>query len=479
MKRRVAEYSVIEPLLISKIKKKFIALVFSVPFAILILQRIFSPYTYDVEQNYQYSFKNTGASLTDIYFKDGKIHLPKQNKRNQTLFLKINIKTTFFGNFFQPYINAHSGDLSVTQYFEYSAKGVRYINISSLISSQKEIDILFDEKYVSIDDQSAKLVTFNNYDINDKKILILAPHPDDAEIAAYGLYSDHTKSYIITVTAGDAGEYKYDEIYDNEADHYLKKGQLRTWNSITVPLLGGIPPEQSINLGFFDSTLKRMFQDKSKIIPAIFTKISNISTYRKINVSSLSNGLSGVSNWESLVNNLRYLLAEIHPSIIIAPYPALDSHPDHKFSSLALFEAIKKSNFRDGYLYLYSNHLSLNEYFPYGKEGGAISLPPNFDRTLYFDSIYSYALDSCKQKDKIFALDAMNDLRLDTEWRFVTGNIKNFIKISVRKILNRENDYYRRSVRSNELFFVVNIDNIYNENILYKIIGDISCEYKY
>ena len=179
---------------------------------------------------------------------------------------------------------------------------------------------------------------------------------DDAEIAAFGLYSDNKETYIITVTAGDAGDYQYNEIYKDKVQHYLKKGELRTWNSITVPMLAGIPPEQSINLGFFDGTLERMFSNKSQPVNGLYTNTLDINTYRKMNVSSLSAGLSGESSWNSLVENLTYLLEEIKPDIIVAPYPALDSHPDHKFSSIALFEAIKISNKIDGHLYLYSNH---------------------------------------------------------------------------------------------------------------------------
>lgn len=439
----------------------------------LILRHLFSPYTYNAEQSYQYNFGDTDAIIMNISFRDSKVRLPKQDMRHQSVFLKMNIETTFLGRYIQPSLNIQRGDVSVTQYFEHGAKGVRYINISSLVSSKEEMEIHFDGQYVSINDQKVQLIAFQNQEIKDEKIFVLAPHPDDAEIAAYGLYSNAAKSYIITVTAGDSGEYKYDEIYGNQEEHYLKKGQVRTWNSITVPLLGGVPPEQAINLGFFDSTLKRMFIDKSKVVPSVFTKSSDINIYRKMNVSSLSDGLSGVSSWESLIENLVYLLAKINPSVIIAPYPALDSHPDHKFSSLALFEAIRRSNFRTGYLYLYSNHLSLNEYFPYGKQGGVVSLPPNFESEIYFNGVYSCLLDESKQKDKIFALEAMNDLRLDTEWRSVVGNVKNLFEVSVRKFLNRENDYYRRSVRSNELFFTLKIESIFDDNVLFNIVGDI------
>ena len=436
---------------------------------IIIIHKRSSIYSYDVSKDYSYTFKNTNATITDLSLIDGKIRLPQLDE-NHSAFLRLNVNTTIPGKIFQPSIDINTGKSSITQYFEYGAKGVRFINLSSLIN-KNQTNIRLVGKFVSIDDQTVQLATFNNRNIKNQKILVLAPHPDDAEAAAFGLYSDNKKSYIITVTAGEAGGYKYDEIYANIVQHYLKKGELRTYNSIVVPLLGGILPEQAINLGFFDSTLKKMFDDKSKSVSGIYTNISDINTFRKLNISTLGDGLSGESTWNSLVENLCYLLAEIKPDILVAPYPALDKHPDHKYSTLALFEAIKKSNIQDGYLYLYSNHFVLNEYYPYGKEGGAKSLPPNFEDKIYFDSIYSHPLSSDKQKDKIFALEAMNDLRPDTEWRFFSGNLKNLYRVSVQKILGREKNFFRNSIRSNELFFIVKISNIYDETITNRLLG--------
>ena len=190
-----------------------------------------------------------------------------------------------------------------------------------------------------------------------------------------------------------------------------------------------------------------------------------------MNVSSLSSGLSGKSDWNSLVVNIEYLLKIIEPDIIVAPYPALDRHSDHKLSSIALFDAIKKSGVRKGHLYLYTNHFTLNEYYPYGKIGGVVSLPPNFGKAVYFDGIYSHTLSIDKQKDKILALEAMNDLRLDTEWRSSKGAVKNALHNIKRDIMGQDNSYYRRAIRSNELFFVIKVSNLYNQIILNRIIG--------
>ncbi len=438
--------------------------------SIYVIKNRISIYPYEVSDNYDYDFHQSNTDITDLDLKNGKVSLAEHDNINQTAFLKINIDTTFMGKYFQPGIEIIAEKRSLIHHFEHGAKGVRYLNISPLLSKD-EAEIRLEGKYVSIADQTVQLLLFKNQDIKKSRILVLAPHPDDAEIAAYGLYSSHKESYIITVTAGDAGANKYDEIYQNKVKQYLKKGELRTWNSITVPLLGGIPLEQSINLGFFDATLESMYKDQSSAVSGLYTHISDIATYRKQNVSSISIGLYGKSDWNSLVGNLEYLLKEIKPDIIVTPYPALDWHKDHKLSSIALFEAIKKSGIKKGKLYLYTNHFVLNEYYPYGNMGEMVSLPPDFKKAIYFDGIYSHPLSIDHQKDKIFALEAMNDLRPDTEWRFPAGAIKMAAFNIKRDIMGEEESYYRRAIRSNELFFVIEIGNIYNKEKLNRIIG--------
>lgn len=427
-------------------------------------------YAYDTTKSYIYDFNRSNANISDLDLKNGKIILTKSDNVNRSVFLKVNVETSFLDKYFQPSIELTNGVSSVIQYFERGAKGIRYINISSLMAKGK-VEIALKGQYISFNKDTIQSISFNSQDIKKLKILVLAPHPDDAEIAAYGLYSDNNQSYVVTVTAGDAGKFKYNEIYQNKVQHYLKKGELRTWDSITVPLLGGVSAEHILNLGFFDRSLIRMFKDQSKEVGGYYTDTLDINTYRKQNISRLATGLTGNSNWNSLVENLSYLLEKIKPDIIVTPYPALDTHPDHKLTTVALFDAIKASGIRDGNLYLYSNHFLFNEYYPYGKAGGTISLPPNFDDKIYFDSIYSHPLSSDKQKDKLFALEAMHDLRLDTEWRFSKAAIELAKKQIRRDIKGWENSYFKRSVRSNELFFVVKINNIYNKNILESIKG--------
>jgi len=427
-------------------------------------------YSYDTTKSYMYDFNQSSANISDLDFRNGKITLAKSDNASRSVFLKVNVETSFLGKYLQPSIELTNGESSVIQYFERGAKGIRYINISSLTAKGK-VEITLKGQYISINEHIVQSISFQNQDIKKLKILVLSSHPDDAEIAAYGLYSDNNRSYVVTITSGDAGKLKYYKLYRNKVQGYLEKGKLRTFDSITVPLLGGISPEHMLNLGFFDRSLDRMFKDKTKVVGGYYTGISDINTYRKQNISKLANGLRGNSSWNSLVDNLVYLLKKIKPDIIVTPYPALDTHPDHKFTTIAAIEALKKSGIRNGSLYLYSNHFLYNEYYPYGKSGGTMSLPPHFKDKIYFDSIYSHPLSDNKQKDKLLALDAMHDLRLNTQWRFPKYDIKLARKEIKNNVMGTNKSYFKRAVRSNEFFFVIKIKNIYNNNILERLKG--------
>ncbi len=442
----------------------------SIAVIVYVTAKTSSMYPYDVSRSYEYDFSESAAHLVELDLRNGRVSINGSNATGQSAFLGVSVATGFLGKYLQPSLEIKSDDLTVTQYFEHRAKGVRYLNISQFLCD-REVEIRLEGKHVFIDDQIVQMVVFENQYAERPKVLVLAPHPDDAEIAAYGLYSDNSESYVVTVTAGEAGNYQYYELFENRSQHDLKYGQLRTWDSITVPLLGGVPPERSVNLGFFDGTLSAMFAEKSRAVGGLDSGISDIGTFRKLNVSSLCSGLSGDASWNSLVANLGHLLATIKPDIIVTPHPAVDRHPDHKLASIALFEALKGAGIRHGKLLLYINHYDLNVRYPHGKTGGSIPLPPMFSDRIYFNSIYSHPLSQDRQRDKLFALEAMHVLRPNTEWRTIKGALKMVKHRILKKLIRGDNSFYRRAIRSNELFFVVDVENLYNENILDRLTG--------
>ncbi len=181
----------------------------------------------------------------------------------------------------------------------------------------------------------------------------------------------------------------------------------------------------------------------------------------------------GVSNWTHLVSDIAHILNELKPEIILSPYPGVSNHPDHRLTTVALFEAIKKIGLKNGLVYLYANDNILGgNFYPQGKIYSLISLPPSFSDEYYFNSIYCHQLEFNEQNDKLLALEAMNDLRPDTEWRSSKGSIKKAFRTTFKNVFGLDRSYYRRAVRENEIFFVVDIANLYDDAIISSIEGD-------
>ena len=433
----------------------------------LLYKGLANKYRYDVSADYRYAFQNSEHTRTEVKLEQGGFQLTKNNIPDNA-FLEVNLDATFSGYFFEPSVEIVTGGSRAVQTLERGVSGLRYLNISPLLNSGSR-DFQITGRHLEIKDPLAQLYMFHNkQNLQQSRIMVIAPHPDDAEIAAFGLYSDKN-ALIVTITAGDAGEYNYDEIYPEIKQHYLQKGKLRVWNSITVPMLGGIDPDRAINLGYFDGTLLQMYQNKGLPVTAVYSQISDINIFRKQNISDMVPESSGKANWYSLVSDLRALLKAFQPNIIVAPYPALDSHTDHKVATLALIEAIQALCLKKGSLFLYTNHFSLNDYFPYGQTGELVTIPPDFKAANYFDRIVSYNLH--KPDEKLLALEAMNDLRLDTEWRTVKGVSGIMAAKVLETILFKERSYFRRAVRANELFLVVDIENLYREEVISSLRG--------
>ena len=66
---------------------------------------------------------------------------------------------------------------------------MRYINLSDTFSDSDKT-IRLEGKYLTLPDQEIELSVYPRENLDSKKILVLAPHADDAELSAYGLYEN-------------------------------------------------------------------------------------------------------------------------------------------------------------------------------------------------------------------------------------------------------------------------------------------------
>jgi hypothetical protein len=458
-------------------KRFFIAVIIIVPLLLLFIggkivkMRAFS-YGYNPKLDYRYEFNPAFAEMKELPLKNDHLDLSSLPNGFNSAFVEIDIHSTLKGFANEPEVKLIAGYDTLFQNFECRAKGIRYLNISGLMQKGAK-EIKFDFTGCKHNKQSVKLIVYRNIDPSKARILILAPHPDDAEIAAYGLYASNPQNTIIaTITAGEAGSMRYNELYSDSTTHYIKKGQLRVWNSITVPLLAGVAFENCINLGYFDASLKKMYNDTITLVKSRYLNTTDITLFRSKNCNHLPDSIKPESSWLSLVTDLKFLLLKVQPTIVVSSYPALDWHFDHKFTTIALVQAMTELHYDSCQLWLYTNHLPLTKMYPDGKIGSATSVPPTFEsNTFYFDEICSYPLSEKLQSEKALALDAMNDLRPDTQYRNTKASWLQTKQNFYDKLYLKESDYFRRSVRSNELFFVIDGKNVLNPDIQTKLFG--------
>jgi LmbE family N-acetylglucosaminyl deacetylase len=348
------------------------------------------------------------------------------------------------------------GRARIEQHLDPQAVGLRWLNLSSLRSQLVEgASIRINTHGVTIEPGPAPLRLFANDLDLDETILILAPHPDDAEIAAFGLYADR-KATIVTVTSGNAGDFNYRANVSDPAEHYLLKGYLRSVDSVTVPWQGGIPPERCFNLGYFDARLATMRQTPDQPVAEMYGPNQDVLPYRRANIGKLLKIESRTSTWTHLVEDLVDVFRKVRPDIVVMPHPSLDTHLDHQYTSVAAVEALEKWDGKPTFL-LYTNHASENLY-PFGPAGTVMSVPPWQASDLTVEKVYSHPVTPALQRRKLFALESMHDLRPSPEEQ----DTCDLPGLKRRPDYPRTPavDYFRRGPRSEEVFFVFSRDGV-------------------
>jgi LmbE family N-acetylglucosaminyl deacetylase len=353
-----------------------------------------------------------------------------------------------------PYVEVSSAGASDRQYFPAGDSGQRWLNVSFLRSSLKPAStVTLRGDGMTISAGAATLRLFAGAPDLSKSILILAPHPDDAEIAAFGVYANRRAS-VVTVTSGNAGVPTYESVFDDLADLYLFKGRIRVIDSITVPWQGGIPPDRTFNMGYFDARLAEMYDKRDQIIPEMYRKNTDIVVYRRENIGSMLPKRSRESRWENLVVDTVSVLKKVNPDVIVAPHPQLDTHRDHQFTTVALSEAFTRWRKRVPLL-LYTNHADRNRY-PYGPAGTIMSLPPlvGVSGDVQLDGVYSHPVPATVQRLKLFALESMHDLRFTPTRQYQLAKGDERAIVPEKPGPEPDITYLRRAPRSNELFYV-------------------------
>jgi len=430
--------------------------------ALLLLegQRRHGLYWYDVSADYQFRFQGDEVRRFPVRIAESGFRLPPWDGEWDTALLRLSVERRLAGWWFEPHLEIQvPGSTSCLQFLERGSAGRRYLDLCLRAGDAEPGDFVrLSSHHVDVPDQEAELLLFSAPDPDTTPLLVLSPHPDDAEIAAFGLYA-HRESWIATVTTGSYGGDEYRHLVADSAQRDALQARLRLWDSLVVPRWGGVGPEQALNLGYPARFLQQMHCEDGVARPDTSGMSADMARWRSWNHSVLLDDRPAVPTWENLVSDLEMLLDRIQPGIVVSPHPALDASADHVFVTAALLEALRRRDDPEIFLFLYTNHHPLTAYFPPGPAGAAVSLPPWFDSATPFRSVYSHPLDPQLQVRKLFALDRMSDLRTAPEpvYGGPAGRVSRRLISALREIWRdpaRELSYFRRGIRSNELFFV-------------------------
>jgi len=417
---------------------------------------------YDPRQDY--SFNLLADSRQPLLLVGERLQLPAGLEKEDTHLIEVRVKAKTMGCFFDPYVEfiVESGQQkdkqkkSARQYFERKSAGIRYLNVSHLLEDHHGV-LIVTAHYCTLD-SSMNILSFKNPLVGKNKIMVIAPHADDAELAAFGLYSQHN-SFIVTLTAGEIEAEYYEHLTNDKAEASRFKGRLRSWDSIVVPKWGGVSDKNVMQLGYFCLTLEQMYQHKDIPVKSHAASLNDIRYFRIFNPQTLESDCNGLPTWNNLVQDLAELMQQFKPEIIVTPHLAMDPHKDHRYATMACVEACEKCKISPECFLLYANHYQYTDMFPFGLSGSIFSLPPSFTPG-HGMKIFSYFVDRKSRQEKMAAVAMMHDLRTPRGIKKKIRQILQNILLGRDKIQYGDDDYFRKSIRRNELFYEVDMKQL-------------------
>jgi hypothetical protein len=416
---------------------------------------------YDPERRCVLGICGAAIEAVSVNCDDGAFVLPAAAVGAVSGVLELEVKASFSGRVLDPAIEIRAADFYDIQYLERGVRGTRFLNVTRLLRDRGQGErISLRGHGVTGRLSAASLHVCRETVAAGDRVLVIAPHPDDAEIAAFCLYSD-TSATVVTLTAGDASDR-----YRNAAQPWMSLSRsnvarMRVWDSLTIPQLGRVSPERAINLCFPDGRLRDMYLRPGSDHWGEAGDAVDYPALRRMNRAPLPcDGWS--SNWRSLVRDLSRLIADAEPTIVVAPHPKLDPHPDHLFATVAVSEALQAVGATSARMFLYTVHNRRSELWPFGPAGSGVALLPILpDDGPCGSGFYSHALSIEGQRQKLVALEAMHDAR-DLQWptpttaayRQAVARIAGELRALVHGMGLDPTSYLRRAVRPDELFFV-------------------------
>jgi LmbE family N-acetylglucosaminyl deacetylase len=429
----------------------------------------------------------------------------------QTVFLHLSVASTLLGRLFDPFIAVAlrntvgnpvefraTSDVAPAppevgtwhfQSFERGARGMRYLNLSPLfarrVAGPEEIRgrIELRGRFLRWSARGA-LLLFPRVpaEVEEGTCLVLAPHPDDAEIATFGMYARRPRrAWVVTVTAGERGSAALSPLIATDARaRWL--GDVRVHDSLSIPPgLAGVPPAHCANLVYPDGRLEEMWRAPDQAFALACEAEMPRAVLRARNPSTLLAGpgpagrVSAGCTWNGLVAELGRLLESVKPGVVLCPHPLIDSHADHVFTAVALDAALHGLGLATPRpaIWLYAVHLRELPLHPFGPPEALASLPPGEPSSSrsspssgsLADAIVSLPLSPDLRRAKYLAIEAAHDLRHQEALAPRTlGQLLRLVKREISSYLAslppNPQSFLRRAPRPNEIYYLVSPDSL-------------------
>jgi len=365
-----------------------------------------------------------------------------------TVVAKVQIKSSWLGRWFDPSICVGNDQ----QIFERGAQGIRYLNLTGQAEALINTGLAVRGRFCRVAPQ-VELYVFTLPSPVTDNIMILAPHADDAELAAFGLYSSTENVSIVTLTQGEIEAEHYQRLGLSQSQAAQLKGRLRTWDSMAIPLWGGVPQTNCVQLGYYCMQLPAMAQQPDVAFGSKQSGEADIRSVRQHNALKLPADATGLPTWNNLVADLAACLMHFKPDVVVMPHPEIDPHADHIETTQAFFQALEQSEWRPKRLFLYANHLHDNDRWPMGNANTGVALPPAMVE-LPADELFSYVLSAEQQLDKAMALLMQHDLQPPQPFKKRLRRLIQQVLTGRRWPKTGESEFLRKAVRKHELFWV-------------------------
>ncbi len=410
---------------------------------------------YSPNEDYAYAFPH-GSEVPGLRLDAGRLLLDAPLAADDTLIVGIELHSSWLGRFIDPAVELLGLQTPDRQVFERGVGGRRYLNLTGAADALAAGKLQVRGRFCRINGQPT-LWRFRQPDYRQQRVMVIAPHADDAELAAFSLYSQAAESWIVTLTAGEIEAEHYQQMGLPKAQAAQLKGRLRAWDSIAVPRWAGVPEAQCVQLGYFCMQLAAMQAAPDQAQASREAQLSDTRLFRQFNAFALPGDVDGAPTWHNLIADLRALLLKARPQVIVLPTPLLDPHADHICAHAAILEALEGLAWQPDTLLGYANHLHDNDRWPMGDSGAGVALPPRFDTA---DELVpcSFTLALSQQQDKAMALGMMHDLQPRAPFKRRVRRWLQQVLAGRSPSPYGENEFFRKAVRRHELLWVLKQD---------------------